>query len=101
MPIVTTISRVTYKAQLMSICNWQKTDKEKLRHMVQNEFNKIYLLSKEHIDNLGNETRQRKIDEQIAAMIQALVKAVEESTLMLNLFSYSCPGFTEECREAQ
>lgn len=81
--------------------NWQKTDKEKLRHVAQNEFSKIPLLSEEHMDNLSNEARQRKIDEQIATMIQALVKAIEESTPMSNPSPYSRPGFTKECKEAQ
>lgn len=101
MPIVTTISLATHKAQPMSRRNWQKTDKEKLRRFVQNEFSKIPLLSEKHMDNLGNEARQRKIDEQIVAMIQALVDAVEESTPMSNPFPYSRPEFTEECKEAQ
>ena len=48
------------------------------------------------MDNLGNKARQRKIDEQIAAMMQALVKAVEESTPMSNPFPYSRSGYKEE-----
>lgn len=44
---------------------------------------------------------KKKIDKQIAAMIQALIKAVEESTPISNFSLYSRPGFTEECKEAQ
>ncbi len=63
---------------------------------MQNEFSRILLLSDEHMDNLGNKARQRKIDEQIAAMMQALVKAVEESTPMSNPSPYSRSGYKEE-----
>lgn len=30
---------------------------------MQNEFNKIFLLFEEYIDNLNNKTKQKKIDE--------------------------------------
>lgn len=68
---------------------------------MQNEFNKIFLLSEEYIDNSGNKTRQRKIDQQIANMIQALVKVNEKSILMSNLSLYSHPGFIKKCKKAQ
>ena len=47
MPITTTISLATQKAQPIHRRNWQKTDKKKLRYVAQNKFSKIPLLSEE------------------------------------------------------
>lgn len=57
MPIITTISFATHKAQPIHRRNWQKIVKKKLRYIVQVEFSKISLLSEENMDNLGNKGR--------------------------------------------
>lgn len=102
MPIVTVINLETHQSTPSRHYNWKKVDLCKLKEFLQQEVNQDPSLNNIIAPApIGSLEATVEIDNQLDALTPALTSAIAESTPLLNFSSWSRPGFTEECKEAQ